>query len=143
MKGVIFGTVIAFILSVGMSMAHAGEFKIYPNAKLDEKLTKESAEMAAKSNVRTKPSIYVTKDPFDKVLAFYKETGKEYTMPYQKPGKVQRLPSGRVLKTAFLIFDGAKDLSTSKLWAKIQRPYIGSGMEEGPDMTYIILLEKN
>lgn len=32
---------------------------------------------------------------------------------------------------------------TSKLFAKIQRPYIGmDGMEKGPDLTYIIVSER-
>jgi hypothetical protein len=31
---------------------------------------------------------------------------------------------------------------SSKLWAKIQQPYIGIDMKEGPDMTYIIVSEK-
>jgi hypothetical protein len=132
---------IIFLFTASL-LTYAAEFKVYPGAKLDEKLTKESAQQAAQAGVKTKPSIYFTGDSFEKVVAFYKGVGKEYVMPYQKPGKVEKLPSGKELKAAFFIFDGAKDLVSSKLWAKIQRPYIGAGMKEGPDMTYISVVEK-
>jgi hypothetical protein len=88
-----------------------------------------------------KATIYVNGDSYEKVYSFYKGVGKEYQMPGVS-GKTTKLPSGKELKSAFFIFDGAKDLMSSKLWAKIQRPYIGLTMEEGPDMTYIIVSEK-
>ena len=141
MKGRTVSALIAFLLCARVAVVYAGDFKIYPNSKLDEKLTKESAEMAAQANLDTKPSVYVTDDSFEKVITFYKGNGKEYQMPYQQPGKFQKLPSGRELKAAFFIFDGAKDLGSSKLWAKIQRPYIGANMQEGPDKTYINVVE--
>ena len=37
------------------------------------------------------------------------------------------LSSGQELKEAYFIFDDAGDLSTSKHWVKIQRPYLGKG----------------
>ena len=51
-------------------------------------------------------------------------------MPHE--GGPQKLPSGQELKEAYFIFDGGKDITVSKLWIKIQRPYIG-GMEIGKD----------
>ncbi len=45
----------------------------------------------------------------------------------------------RDLWEAYFIFDGAKDLMSSKLWVKVQRPYIG---EEVRDVTAIIVSEK-
>ena len=142
MKGKIIFVLMAFILLAGISVLYAGDFKAYPNAKLDPKLTQEANKMAAEANLKTKASIYVTGDSFDKVIAFYQQVGEEYKMPYQTPGKVQKLPSGKELKVAFFIFDGAKDLASSQLWAKIQRPYIGMNMAEGPDKTYINLIDK-
>jgi hypothetical protein len=47
------------------------------------------------------------------------------------------LPSGGVLRETYFIFDGAKDITTSKLWIKIQRPYIGS-VETGKDFKVIL-----
>jgi len=142
MKGRTVLVSIALVLCAGVAVAYAEGFKVYPNSKLDEKLTKEAVEMTAAANLDTKPSIYVTDDSFEKVKAFYAENAQEYQMPYQQPGKVQKLPSGKELKVAFFIFDGAKDLGSSKLWVKIQRPYIGANMQEGPDKTYINVVEK-
>jgi hypothetical protein len=124
----------------------AADFKVYPGARIDEKLTKEANDLAAKSAAGSKMSvpkatIYTTGDAYEKAYSFYKGVGKEYQMQ-NVSGTKDRLPSGRELKYSFFIFDGAKDLMSSKLWAKIQRPYIGMDMKEGPDMTYIIVSEK-
>ncbi|MCB2149393.1 MAG: hypothetical protein KQI81_23130 [Deltaproteobacteria bacterium] len=138
----LYGILTVLALFVIISITYAEGFEVYPGAKLDEQLTKESVQQAAQAKLDTIPSIYVTDDSFDKVLAFYQGVGKEYKMPYANPGKVQRLPSGKELKVAFFIFDEANDLAGSKLWAKIQRPLIGPGMMEGPDMTVISLVKK-
>lgn len=66
---------------------------------------------------------YVTNDSFEKVVAFYKGFAQEYTMP--RMPKSRKLPSGQELKQTYFIFDGAKDLATSKSWAQVQRPLIG------------------
>ena len=142
MKKVLCGIITILIVSLTLTVVYAEDFKVYPGAKLDEQLTKEAVQQAVQANVDIKPSIYVTDDSFDKVFSFYQRIGKEYQMPYAKPGKVQRLPSGKELKAAFFIFDGASDLASSKKWIKIQRPYISPGMKEGPDKTYINLVEK-
>jgi len=123
------------------SLLFAAEFKLYPGAKMDEKATKEAQEaaLAAKmSNV--KATIYTTKESFQKVASFYKGIAKEHMMPRAsgtsgKPKKYE----GYDLYEAFFIFDGANDLSTSKLWVKIQRPYIG---EDIYDVTAIVVSEK-
>jgi len=123
------------------SLLFAAEFKLYPGAKMDEKATKEAQEaaLAAKmSNV--KATIYTTKESFQKVASFYKGIAKEHMMPRAsgtsgKPKKYE----GYDLYEAFFIFDGAKDLSTSKLWVKVQRPYIG---EDVRDVTAIVVSEK-
>lgn len=123
------------------SLLFAAEFKLYPGAKMDEKATKEAQEaaLAAKmSNV--KATIYTTQESFQKVASFYKGIAKEHMMPRAsgtsgKPKKYE----GYDLYEAFFIFDGAKDLSTSKLWVKVQRPYIG---EDVLDVTAIVVSEK-
>lgn len=129
----------SFVLVTG---AGAAEFKVYPGAKLDEKETKKQQELAIKAKTGSTARIYVTDDSFEKVKEFYVKNGKEYKMPGRQTGKVEKLPSGKVIKDAFFIFDGAKDLMTSKLWAKVQRPYIGPGLVEGPDRTYISVVSK-
>lgn len=127
-------------------LVSAADFKVYPGAKIDEKLTKESNDFAAKSAAGSKmavpkATIYTTGEAYEKVYSFYKGVGKEYQMP-NVSGTKNKLPSGKELKYSFFIFDGANDLMSSKHWAKIQRPYIGMDMKEGPDMTYIIVSEK-
>ncbi|MGQ9638583.1 MAG: hypothetical protein ACUVT6_12465, partial [Thermodesulfobacteriota bacterium] len=75
-----------------------------------------------------------------KVSSFYKGIAKEYSMPRAsgtsgKPKKYEKYD----LYEAFFIFDGAKDLASSKLWVKVQRPYIG---EDVRDITAIVVSEK-
>lgn len=134
---------ICFGLFYGLTVS-AQDFKPYPGAKIDDKLTKEANELAAQAGGKRsspKATIYTTGDAYEKVYAFYKGAAKEYLMP-GPAGNKKILPSGRELKTSFFIFDGAKDMMSSKCWAKIQRPYIGLDQKEGPDLTYIILSEK-
>lgn len=142
-KGIVLAVVILFM---GIIVVSAADFKVYPGAKVDEELTKEANDFAAKSAAGSKmavpkATIYTTGDAYEKVYSFYKSVGKEYQMPGPS-GNKKTLPSGKELKSSFFIFDGAKDLLTSKLWGKIQRPYIGMDMKEGPDLTYIIVSEK-
>ncbi len=130
-----------FLVFMFSSLLSAAEFKIYPGAKLDDKATKEAMEaaQAAKiSNVKT--MIYTTADSFQKVASFYNGIAKEYTMPRAsgvsgKPKKYDKYD----LWEAYFIFDDAKDLASSKLWIKVQRPYIGVDIL---DMTSIILTQK-
>jgi hypothetical protein len=143
LKSTVFAVVMVFI---GILVVSAADFKAYPGAKIDEKLTKEANDYGAKAAAGSKmavpkATIYTTGDSYEKVYSFYKGTGKEYQMPGES-GTKNKLPSGKELKYSFFIFDGAKDLMSSKLYAKIQRPYIGMDMKEGPDMTYIIVSEK-
>ncbi len=100
-------------------------FKIYPGAKeYTPPDTEQNREMKKALPPGTVATSYVTNDSFEKVVAFYKGFAQEYTMPGMP--KNRKLPSGQDLKQAYFIFDGAKDLTTSKSWAQIQRPLIGS-----------------
>ena len=100
-------------------------FKIYPGAKeYTPPDTPENREIKKALPPGTVATSYVTNDSFEKVVAFYKGFAQEYTMPGMP--KNRKLPSGQELKQTYFIFDGAKDLSTSKSWAQIQRPLIGS-----------------
>jgi len=128
--------------------AKAAEFMVYPGAKMDQKATEEARKLA--DSVRKQaprmaantgePTIYVTADPIEKVLTYYQGIAKEYQMPGPKERK---LPSGQPLKQAFFIFDGASDLASSKLWAKIQRPYVGDlEFKDIRDITAIVVSER-
>ncbi len=130
-----------FIVLVFSQFLFAAEFKPYPGAKLDEKATKEANEAAAAAKMSgTKATIYTTTDSFQKVASFYKGIAKEYAMPRASgtSGKPKKYESYDLYE-AFFIFDGAKDLASSKLWIKVQRPYIGDDIR---DVTAIVVSEK-
>lgn len=141
---------VAFVFFTAVS---AAEFKPYPGAKMDEKATKKVMDGAvAAKTPDVKPTIYTTSDSFEKVASFYKGIAKEYMMPRASgtSGKPKKL-EGYDLWEAYFILDGAKDLSDSKLWIKVQRPYIGSTKmgknfqvqyEDVRNVTAIIVSEK-
>lgn len=123
------------VLSLLMFLAFATlvlavEFKPYPGAAIDQKATKEATELVKQAGMARKATIYTTSDSFEKVYAFYQGIAKDYGMPSHK--EPLKLPSGEVLKEAYFIFDGVADIMSSKLWIKIQRPYIGR-VEMGKD----------
>jgi hypothetical protein len=133
-----FGLAMIFAFSM---VSSAAEFKLYPGAKIDETATQEARKAAAAAKMTgVRSTIYTTPDSFDKVASFYKGIAKEYSMPRAsgtsgKPKKYETYD----LWEAFFIFDGRKDLSASKLWIKIQRPFIG---EEIRDVTAVFVTEK-
>jgi hypothetical protein len=118
-------TYVAFLLLAFVTFAFAQSFKIYPGAK---EYTPPDTEQNRAMKKQLPPDIiatsYTTDDSFDKVVAFYKGFAAEYTMPGMP--KSRKLPNGQELKQTYFIFDGAKDLASSKTWAQIQRPLIGS-----------------
>jgi hypothetical protein len=113
------------------SILLAQDFKPYAGSKLDEKATRE-ASATAPGKVS---EVYTTSDSFDKVYAFYKALYKEFAMPRQPP----KQPSGQQIKWAFFILDGGTNLSNSKYWMKIQRPYIGG--VDGSDTRDITVIQ--
>jgi hypothetical protein len=120
------------------------EFKRYRGAKFDQPATDEVRRTVA-AEPGLEVSVYLTADPFDKVYAFYRGAAHEYSMPGKRSRK---LPTGQELRDAFFLLDGAPDLVHSKLFVKIQRPFIGSGLARGStaaevrDITAIVLSQK-
>ena len=83
LKSTVFAVVMVFI---GILVVSAADFKVYPGAKIDEKLTKEANDYGAKAAAGSKmavskATIYTTGDAYEKVYSFYKGVGKEYQMP--------------------------------------------------------------
>jgi hypothetical protein len=109
----------------------AQDFKPYTGSKPDEKASREATAAAPGKQ----SEVYTTGDAFDKVYAFYKGLYKEYAMRGSGP----KLPSGQQIKWAFFIIDGGKDLSSSKYWMKIQRPYVGGA--DGKDIRDISVIQ--
>jgi len=135
--------VVSVLLIANSGFAQA--FKVYPGAT---KLAKESEEATKLLAGSGEGSIYTTTDSYEKVIAFYKGFAKEHPLPGMPKGT--KLPSGQELVSAYFIFDGAADLRTSKCWAKVQRPYIGSIKMNGAtpeygdirDLTAIVVSQK-
>jgi hypothetical protein len=118
-------TFAGLLLAVPTILAAQG-FKVYPGAtKYTPPDNEQTREMLKALPPGTTSTAYLSNDSFEKVVAFYKTLGTEYTMPGMPKGP-RKLPSGQELRQAYFIFDGAKDLMTSKSWAQVQRPFIGS-----------------
>jgi hypothetical protein len=127
-----------FLVAVGMLLASvnipclAQDFRSYAGSKLDEKASREASAAAPGKE----SEVYTTGATFDEVYAFYKsQYFKEYTMRSSGP----KLPSGQQIKWAFFILDGGKDLASSKLWMKIQRPYVGG--IDGKDIRDVTVIQ--
>ncbi|HYL03468.1 MAG TPA: hypothetical protein VEU54_08615 [Steroidobacteraceae bacterium] len=124
-------------------------FQVYPGArKYIPPDTTENREWKETLRPNVSLTAYLTEAPFDKVLEFYRERGKEYQPP-RKPAALV-LPGGERVRKAFLILDGAPDLLSSRSWVSVQRPFIGHVVVQGgkPDfrdvrqVTEIVLTEK-
>jgi hypothetical protein len=112
--------VIFFIFSAAVL---AASFKVYPGSRVEEIYEPKQLATGAKMSKSAKVIVFTTNDFFEKVVAFYRGTGREYRIPGSS-GKPTKLPSGKELKEAYFIFDNAADIMTSKHWIKIQRPYL-------------------
>jgi len=117
-----------FLMAAGMIFAQ--DFKPYTGSKLDEKASREASAAAPGKQ----SEVYTTSDSFDKVFAFYKGLYKELPMR-----GAPKLPSGQQIQWAFFILDGGKNLSDSKYWMKIQRPYVGGA--DGRDIRDITVIQ--
>jgi hypothetical protein len=93
---------------------------------LEEVFEAKQSQAGTKASNSPKVIIFTTNDLFENVVAFYRGTAREYRVPGSS-GKPMKLSSGQELKEAYFIFDNAADLSTSKHWIKIQRPYLVRG----------------
>lgn len=127
----------------------AGECRIYPGAALEEQATAE-ANKALPGAPGPRTTVYTSPDAFSDVVSFYRNVAREYQIPERAQGGTRRLPSGNVLDEAYFLFDGADNLMDSRLWVKVQRPYIGkvgakdmeTTFEDVRDVTMIIIVEK-
>ncbi len=125
-------TVTFLVFVVFSTVLFAASFRVYPGAKLEDVYETSEAQGGTKGSKGPKVIIFTTNDFFENVVAFYRGAGREYRMPGagEKP---MRLSTGQELREAYFIFDNAADLSTSKHWIKIQRPYLVRGPSgEGP-----------
>ncbi len=121
-KGIIW--ILAFVMLFALpALGFSASFKVYPGAKLEDVYEAKQSEVGTKMSKAPKVIIFTTNDLFENVVAFYRGIAREYRMPISS-GKPIKLSSGQELKETYFILDGAGDLSTSKHWIKIQRPYL-------------------
>jgi hypothetical protein len=126
----------AFVLALMIllfrpALGFSEPFKVYPGAKFEDGYELKESETGTKGSKPPKVIIFTTNDLFENVVAFYRSIAREYRMPGMGRNPV-KLSSGQELKEAYFILDAAADLSTSKHWIKIQRPYLDKGRTGGP-----------
>ena len=116
------------------AIALAGAFKPYPGAQVDERTT-EIANLraaAAPGSPARKTTVYVTPHAYEKVVAYYRNLGREAALP-APPGKpAKKPPDVKPLRQTYIILDNAPALRLSKRWVKVQSPYGGSIWAEAP-----------
>ena len=127
---------IIWILAFGMlfvlpALGFSAPFKVYPGARLEDVYGAKPSEAGTKTSSSPKVVIFTTNDLFENVVAFYRGIAREYRVPGMGRNPV-KLSSGQELKEAYFILDGAGDLSASKHWIKIQRPYLDKGRSGDP-----------
>ncbi len=116
------------------AIALAGAFKPYPGAQIDERTTEIANLRAAATpgSPARKTTVYVTPHAYDKVVAYYRNLGREAALP-AAPGKpAKKPPEVKPLRQTYIILDNAPALRLSKRWVKVQSPYGGSIWAEAP-----------
>ncbi len=126
MKTWVYRLITLFVLSI---LAHGQDWKRYRGARHDAAATEEARRSGSAAG-GVEISVYTTSDSFEKVYTYYKGVAQEYRVLGQR---VRKLPNGQELHDAFFILDGAKDLASSKMWVKIQRPFLGAGLARRSD----------
>jgi hypothetical protein len=119
----------------------AAEFRAYPGAQRDQQPERLISSDPRSSAAGAQSKLYVTADPFDKVYEFYKAIGAEG--PTLKKLHAPKLPNGTAVSWAFFMFDGAKSISGSTYWIKIQRPTVlDVDVKDVRDVTSIKVVRK-
>jgi hypothetical protein len=134
----------AGLLCLAGVLAWSADFKPYPGSKVDEEAAAEYRKIMADMPPQARSieaSFYLTADAFEKVRAFYGGLARPYQMP-GRAGVPHKLLNGQELKEAYFIFDDAPDLATSRLWIKVQRPYVSFDHEHIRDITAIVVSRK-
>jgi hypothetical protein len=112
------------VFAPGPMDVRAGGFKSYPGATLDEKASLDANAALDTAAGTCKLTIYLSPDPYDKVVHFYKAHGREHSIFANVPTFKGLLPGGKELRKTAVILDGADDIADTRLWVQIQRPFI-------------------
>ncbi|MBM2805246.1 MAG: hypothetical protein HW419_3139 [Deltaproteobacteria bacterium] len=125
-------TILLLLLFFGGS--HAADFVAYPGATLDRPMSAKSTKVAKDTGTADEVSVFTTRDPFDRVTAFYARIGVEYEAAWARI--VRKLPDGREIKIKVFVLDGKPDLSDSRRWVQVQYPFIGDVEMDGTTPRY-------
>lgn len=132
------------LLAVVLNASGAEDpFKLYPGAtRYTPPETEQNKQFANALRPGTTITAYLTDDSFEKVVAFYRASGKEYTSA-KKPA-ADKLPREQRLQKTFFILDRAPDLVSSHEWLSVQHPFVGAtpgkdGKVDSRDVTEIVL----
>jgi hypothetical protein len=108
----------AALLGVSL-LAVAAEVRIYPGATAEdfEAWRRKHPNVTVPAGMHVKR--YTTPDPLDKVVAFYAKIGSESGQERRL-----RLQTGEEIHMRTFILDAKEDVQTSKLFVRIQRPYV-------------------
>jgi hypothetical protein len=110
--------------ALGPVDVRAGGFKPYPGSTLDEKAGLDANAALDAAAGTCKLTIYLSPDPYEKVVQFYKAQGQEHTIFANVPTFKGLLPGGKELRKTAVILDGAKDIADARLWVQIQHPFV-------------------
>ncbi len=137
-----FAALLCGLLHAAAARAQTEGVPLYPHAVYDAPLSQKAIEDAKRYGIAAAvlhSTAYTTADPFDAVLAFYRDRAHEYAMPGRSadhrlvlPAEIRRGPAGFtqtpsdiVVREAFFILDDAPDLSHAQRWLMIASPIIG------------------
>lgn len=124
--------IVAFVMVLTLpAPGFSASLKLYPGARLEDVYEAKQSEAGTKMSNSPKVIIFTTNDLFENVVAFYRGIAREYKVPGMGRSPV-KLSSGQELQEAYFILDAAGDLSSSKHWIKIQRPYVDKGRPGDP-----------
>lgn len=132
------------------------DFEPYPGAQPDPELQKAVEEASTDFGVPVEGEmeLFVSADPFEDVLAFYRKLGQEYFLPaipgllrdgYERdlPAEmrfgangIETVPSGIRVKQAYVVLDGPPDIADAREWVAITRPLILEWDTDGTRFTY-------
>ena len=150
--------VVWLILGMSLALPAQAQWVMYPAATRDqalEKAVEERNKALGMPPSAGRQTIAVTTGSFEKVAAFYAPRGKEYLVPlmpgqpsngYERelPTEIRRknrstvefIGSGIKAKQVIILLDGAADLSESKDYVSISRPFIFDAKREAGKMVY-------
>jgi hypothetical protein len=126
--------VIIVFLLILCGSSHAADFVPYPGATLDRAMSAKSTKVARDTGSADEVSVFTTRDPFERVAAFYARGGAEYQAAWTRI--VRKLPDGREIKVKVFVLDGTSDLSESRRWVQVQYPFIGDAEMDGTTPRY-------